>query len=236
MVLLFHVSDLHFGSEDRGALAAFAAAIRADRPDAVLLTGDLTMRARSAEFAAAAAWLGGLGVPVAIDPGNHDLPYYNPLKRLFRPYRRAARLAAALERPPSLPGVAIVPLRTTSRFQWRINQAEGVVHAHRIEAAAAALAAIPRATVKIVTCHHPLAGERTRGGTRAIAALAAAGADLILSGHAHDPFDREWSNGIDTVRLVGAGTLSERTRHGPPSYNAVSIDGRAIGIETRPLA
>ena len=83
---LFHVSDLHFGREDAGAIAAFAALVRAERPDAVVCTGDLTMRARSREFAAAGAWLAGLGVPVTIEPGNHDLPYFNPFKRLLNPY------------------------------------------------------------------------------------------------------------------------------------------------------
>src|SRR4051812_42090198 len=75
---LFHVSDLHFGREDAAAVARFAEIVRAERPDAVICTGDLTMRARSREFAAATDWLKSLGVPVTIEPGNHDLPYFNP--------------------------------------------------------------------------------------------------------------------------------------------------------------
>ena len=53
MTLLFHASDLHFGAEDSAALAWFAQAVTDEQPDAVIITGDLTMRARSAEFAAA---------------------------------------------------------------------------------------------------------------------------------------------------------------------------------------
>ena len=39
---------------------------------AVLITGDLTMRARSHEFAAACDWIGALDVPVTVEVGNHD--------------------------------------------------------------------------------------------------------------------------------------------------------------------
>ncbi|MAW99120.1 MAG: metallophosphoesterase, partial [Sphingomonas sp.] len=46
MTRLFHVSDLHFGAEDRSALHWFARLVTDERPDAVIVTGDLTMRAR----------------------------------------------------------------------------------------------------------------------------------------------------------------------------------------------
>lgn len=88
----------------------------------------------------------------------------------------------------------------------------------------------------LVACHHPLieAGtrgtSRTRGGRRALAALAAAGADAVLTGHVHDPFDVAHASGGGDVRLIGAGTLSERVRESPPSFNEVRI-GEA-GIET----
>src|SRR3546814_4621833 len=75
MTRLFHISDLHFGLEDRAALGWFADCVRRERPDAVLITGDLTMRARSREFAAACDWIGALDVPVTVEVGNHDLPY-----------------------------------------------------------------------------------------------------------------------------------------------------------------
>src|SRR3546814_4059062 len=88
MTRLFHISDLYFGLEDRAALGWFADCVRAERPDAVLITGDLTMRARSREFAAACDWIGALDVPVTVEVGHHDLPYFNPVERFFFPYRR----------------------------------------------------------------------------------------------------------------------------------------------------
>ena len=73
-ITLFHISDLHFGLEDRRALGWVADAITAERPAAVAVTGDLTMRARRREFAAANAWIARLTAPVTVEPGNHDLP------------------------------------------------------------------------------------------------------------------------------------------------------------------
>ena len=45
-IRLFHVSDIHFGMEDAVALAWVRQCIETERPDAVAITGDLTMRAR----------------------------------------------------------------------------------------------------------------------------------------------------------------------------------------------
>ena len=61
MTRLFHVSDVHFGREDKSAVAWFDALVAAERPDAVVMTGDLTMRARRREFDAGIDWLRSLG-------------------------------------------------------------------------------------------------------------------------------------------------------------------------------
>jgi len=230
MTTLFHVSDLHFGREDRAALDWFAARVAADQPDAILVTGDLTMHARAQEFAAASAWLAGLGRPMTIEVGNHDLPYFNPIGRLIAPYRRYQRLEAAIEQPLDLPDVAIVPLKTTARFQWRTNWSHGHVSRRRLETTLATLGTAPAGRLKFVTCHHPLIDKpggptkgRTRGGLNALHALAAAGADAVLSGHVHDAFYECWTDGARPVRLIGAGTLSERVRTTRPSFNVLEI-------------
>ena len=240
MSTLFHVADLHFGREDAAAVAWFAQVVRDERPDAVLITGDLTMRARSAEFAAAATWIDALGVPVTIEIGNHDLPYFNLWKRLTRPYARYQRLETSLEKLLDLPDVAVVPLKTTARAQLRLNWAHGYVTKRRVTTAVAALNAIPDGRVRIVTCHHPLydkpggiAEGRTRGGRAALFALSDAHADLVLSGHVHDPFDIVWTDGTHPVRMIGAGTLSERTRSTPPSFNMIQVDGRKVEVVVR---
>lgn len=230
---LFHVSDVHFGREDAAAVAWFDALVASERPDAVIMTGDLTMRARRREFDAGARWLQGLQVPVTVEVGNHDLPYFNLFDRFFRPYRRYLAVEHLVERPLDLAGVAIVPLVTTARFQWRLNWSKGYVARAALAAAVAQVAAVRDDRLVFVACHHPLVEPHTRmsaqteRGTEALAALAQAGADAVLTGHVHDPFDIAHDVGGRTIRMIGAGTLSTRTRTTPPSFNEVRVaDGR----------
>ena len=240
MARLFHVSDLHFGREDRAAVRWFADLVHAEQPDAVVCTGDLTMRARKREFAAAADWLKALGVPVTIEPGNHDLPYFNPFARLLDPYRRYHALEKMIERPLALPDVLLVPLKTTARFQLR-NLAHGRVSKSGLKTALERLADKPPGALAIVACHHPLIrtgftghGD-TRGGADALALLAEAGVDAVLSGHVHDAFDVAHHEAGRVVRLVGAGTLSERLRTTPPSFNELRIEAGRLEIVSRML-
>jgi len=240
MIRLFHVSDVHFGREDTAAVSWFADTVRAERPDAVICTGDLTMRARSAEFAAAAAWLQGLGVPVTVEPGNHDLPYYNPLARLLHPYKRFRAVEGAIERPLALPGVLLVPLKTTARVQLR-RMSWGRVSRSGLPVAERLLRAKPADTVALVPVHHPLVATafdghgETQGGDAALERLAAAGADAVLSGHVHDPFDVMREAGGRQVRLIGAGTLSRRVRGTPPSFNELRVADGKLDVVVRPL-
>ena len=238
---LFHVSDVHFGREDTAAIAWFDALVKAERPDAVVMTGDLTMRARTREFAAGLAWLQRLGVPVTVEVGNHDLPYFNPFDRFFRPYRRMGAVERMVEQPLDLPGVAIVPMVTTARAQWRFNWSKGTVSKGALRRTLALVAAVPNGKLVFVACHHPLIEPETRmsaqthHGAEALAALVAAGADAVLTGHVHDPFDIAHVIDGRTVRMIGAGTLSERTRTTPPSFNEIRIDGGKFDVVCRTM-
>ncbi len=230
MTRIFHVSDLHFGREDKEAVAWFMDTVHAEMPDAVICTGDLTMRARSHEFEAAARYLEQMPVPVTVEPGNHDLPYFNPIDRFIRPYRRFGRVERLIERPLDLERVTVVPLKTTARFQWRHNWSWGVVSRGSLTRALDLVRQARHDHLVIVACHHPLVDKqglesqgRTYRGRRALRALAEAGAHATLSGHVHDPFDMEHSVSGRTIRTIGAGTLSERTRATPPSFNELKI-------------
>lgn len=232
MIKLFHVSDVHFGAEDPVALDWFRERVADEKPDAVVMTGDLTMRARTREFEAGAKWLQSLGVPLTVEVGNHDIPYYSdPLRRLFRPYKRYAAIEQVLEKPLDLPGIAIIPLKTTARAQWRWNWSKGYVNSRRIERTLALVRQVPKGKLIFVAAHHPLVDHgtqssgATRGGKRTLAALADAGVHAVLTGHVHDPFDVPWERNGWTVRLIGAGTLSLRTRESPPAFNELRIDG-----------
>jgi len=234
MIRLFHVSDVHFGAEDSAAIAWFARLVKEEQPDAVIMTGDLTMRARAHEFAAAAKWLESLALPVTVEVGNHDLPYFNLWARFVTPYKRYVTLERMIERPLDIKGVSIVPLKTTARFQFRLNWSKGHVSVRALQESLALVEAAPIDDLKFVVCHHPLIeaatrmSSSTRGGQRALAALARAGVDAVLTGHVHDPFDILHEVDGRSVRLIGAGTLSERVRAHPPSFNEIRVEGKAF--------
>jgi 3',5'-cyclic AMP phosphodiesterase CpdA len=238
---LFHLSDVHFGLEDRTALAWAKAEIAARRPAAVAITGDLTMRARHREFRAACEWIQGLKAPVTVEIGNHDMPYFNLVERFFDPYRRFRAIEDLVEREIDLAGLAIVPLKTAVRAQPRLNWSKGYVSRPALAGCLAGLDALPAGTRSLVAVHHPLVEVGTRGtaltrhGENALCELAKRKVLAVLSGHVHDPFDLIHDTPNGPVRMIGAGTLSQRLRSTPPSFNEQTWDGRGLGVKVRNL-
>jgi len=89
MLSILQLSDLHFGSAyvPRVGDAALDAAREIDA-DAIVISGDLTQRAKAREFRDAAAFMKQLpDVPALVIPGNHDVPLYRIIERLTDPYK-----------------------------------------------------------------------------------------------------------------------------------------------------
>lgn len=239
--LLFHISDIHFGLEDNAALDWAAREIADRRPDAVIITGDLTMRARHSEFAAAREWILGLKAPVTVGVGNHDMPYFNPVERFFDPYKRFEGMRQLVEREIDLPGLAIIPLKTAVRAQPRLNWSKGWVTDAALAKCCAAIDALPAGMQALVAVHHPLREVGTQGtaltknGALALEALARRNVAAVLSGHVHDAFDIMEDTAHGQVRMIGAGTLSKRTRSTPPSFNEILWDGARLEVTVRNL-
>lgn len=242
-IRLFHISDIHFGLEDPEALAFAKTCIENEQPHAVAITGDLTMRARHHEFRDACAWISGLDVPVTVEVGNHDIPYFNLYQRFFDPYSRFKAVEKLVEAQLDLPDLAIVPLRTTTRAQYqRFPWSNGWVTDRALAQCLAAIDALPEGTRVLVACHHPLTERRehdgkllTINGTATMEALAGRKVMAVLSGHVHDPFDLTVQTPAGPLRMIGAGTLSKRIRSSPPSFNAIVIDGIDIHVTARNL-
>lgn len=239
--LLYHVSDVHFGYEDRAALDWFAAEVVRERPAMVICTCDFTMRGSAREFALAQDWLAALPAPLVLTPGNHDVPYYHHmLRRLTRPYDRYRAMAAALAGPVGPEEIAVVPLKTIARAQFRLNWSKGRVSQGDLDAALQGLGHQAEKSLRLVAGHHPLVDAdtegsgSTRGGAAALAALARAGAQAVLSGHVHDPFDLTLDLDGQPIRLIGAGTLSQRLRASPPSFNRLTWSAdQGLAVEPR---
>lgn len=238
-ITLFQLSDIHFGLEDPVALRWVERCIADERPDAVAITGDLTMRARPREFRAACDWIRSLDVPVTVEIGNHDMPYFNPVERFVDPYRRFRGIQSLVERELDFADLAIVPLKTTARAQWRLNWSKGCVTRPALARTLAAIDALPEGMGVIVTAHHPLVEVGTDGtalttrGEEALEQLARRKVLAVLSGHVHDPFDLVRQTRLGPIRMIGAGTLSHRLRSTPASFNELRITEGGIEVIAR---
>jgi len=164
------------------------------RPDLVVVSGDLTQRARPDQFRQARRFLQGLGLPFLAVPGNHDVPMYRVWERLLDRYGAYRRhFSSDLEPSFRDADLEVVGFNTAfnltiedGRFTPRQLAAVG----ERFHRDGSTEGGAPR--VRIAVVHHPLAalpelmGWRTaRRSADALRAFAAAGVDLVLAGHVH---------------------------------------------------
>lgn len=232
MIRLAHLSDLHFGTEDPAILAALGQALASIDPNLLLISGDLTQRARRAQFRAAERFLGGLERPLIVVPGNHDIPLYNPVARALWPFRRyRERFGSSDLDVYERDGLRVIGVNTVRRER----HASGRITAAQQRRVLRFLDAAPENAVNLVVLHHPLVvehphrdTERVEHGRRTLRRWSDAGVDLILSGHVHRPFALSVSAGSPGRRvwLLNAGTaISNRRRHGyVNSFNQLSVD------------
>jgi 3',5'-cyclic AMP phosphodiesterase CpdA len=186
---VLHLSDLHFGRNDKPeSIEALAALIEQVQPELVIASGDLTHRGLRGQHEKAAAFLRGLGLPLVVIPGNHDIPYTFP-KRFTRTWSEFERIWETTE--PFYRSDSVVVAGLNSVRPWRHQSGrlrdDQVRRAHELLADGA-----PDGAYRIVTLHHHLLGAPWRSRkkpvakrNRVLAGLVEAGADLILAGHIH---------------------------------------------------
>jgi 3',5'-cyclic AMP phosphodiesterase CpdA len=221
------VSDPHFGTELQPVADALERLARRERPDLLVLSGDITQRATRRQFEAARAFVQRLGIgSVVAVPGNHDIPLFAAPTRLFDPYGRYGRaFGAELEPVLELPGCLVVAVNTTRGGRHK----NGEVSPAQIERVAGLLGRDAADLLRVVVVHQPVAVTRPAdrqnlllGHAQAVAAWSRAGADLILGGHIHLPFVLPLPGAARQAWCVQAGTaVSSRIRAGAP--NSVNL-------------
>lgn len=235
---LLQVSDPHFGTERPEVVAGLLRLAHTLVPDVLLMSGDLTQRARRTQFAAARAFAedalrrppgGAEGVLLAL-PGNHDIPLFNLLGRALRPYAGFSD-AFGPDRAPCWQDGAVQITTVDTTRPWR--HIDGDISADQIDAVARRLRKATPRQVRVVACHHPLAvpgpGEAknlVRNHEAALRHWADAGADLVLGGHIHLPtvlpMHERMPGLARRLWVVQAGTaVSHRTRH--EAGNSVNV-------------
>ena len=239
MQSLLHISDPHFGTAQPAVMEALFQLAQAQRPDILVLSGDITQRARASQFSEARAFCDRLGIARMLAlPGNHDIPLFNPFQRLCSPYARYLRaFGPDLESALQTPWLRMVSVKTTRR--WRHKNGE--VSAAQIARAVADLQQAEHGQLRVVVVHQPVyvlraedEHDRLRGWEAAVRAWAAAGADIVMGGHIHLPYVSELSSCVAglgrRIWCVQAGTaLSSRVRQeAPNSVNLLRYDAGSL--------
>lgn len=234
---LLHISDLHFGRDRPELIEPLVEAINGLAPDLVALSGDLTQRARNAQFRQARAFLDRIEPPVLAVPGNHDVPLDNLPMRLICPWSRYRRwIGKDLEPVWYDDEVVAAGVNTVNNWGWQ----RGWFTRRDIATVREVFAGEGPGRLRVLVVHHPMEhmpGERKklmRGSRRAIRTLAEIGVDIVLSGHLHtwraEPFTR--LAGQRSLLQVHAGTgLSTRMRGEENDFNLLTVDGGRVTVE-----
>lgn len=234
MSVLLQISDTHFGTEQPHVVAALLALAARQRPQLVVLSGDITQRAWPAQFRAAKAFIDRLGAPFLAIPGNHDIPLFDLWTRLTRPYAHYAKVFGTdLEPAYSSPDLLVLGVNTTRASRHK----NGEVCMAQIDRIAQRLSAASPRQLRVVVVHQPMAvtaacdrRDLLRGHTAALRAWSAAGVDLVLGGHIHLPFTQAQQGLARRLWVVQAGTaVSSRTRPGVPNSVHILRWGEASG-------
>jgi 3',5'-cyclic AMP phosphodiesterase CpdA len=241
---VLHVSDLHAGTHEEPEVEAdLVELVRRTDPEAVLATGDLSHRNKRAQQERAAGLLRSLERPLVVVPGNHDIPPWPPA-RVLRPFDEFKRQWPDVE--PVYRSERLVVCGLNSVRPWRHQG--GALKREQLERAAGILADAPTGALRVVALHHHLVGAPWRSRKRPVArrgsvlgALVDAGAELIVSGHAHQSAvaeRREFEvaagpvRGTTVVTAPGLGQPRPRRRGEARGLHLFEADDRSLRVLT----
>ena len=238
MARIAHLSDIHFGAHDPKVVSATEAWLQQAQPDLVIVSGDLTQRARLQQFRDASAWLNRLraaGMRVLVIPGNHDVPLYDVVRRFATPLRRYKRYISNDLCPwYEDDEVAILGLNTARSLTIK----DGRINHDQMQLLREQFAKVPRQKTRILVTHHPLfampigkGGELSEAVGRhedAVEAACQAGVHIALAGHYHRTYAEAAQKMVANAGgalVIQAGTAtSTRLRNAEPqSFNWLHV-------------
>jgi len=241
---LLHVSDIHFGPKHLDEPArGLQALVERERPDVVVVSGDLTQRAKPEQFRAARAFLEALPAPVAFVPGNHDVPLYRVWERLFAPFAAWRRhFHPELVREFLAEELAILGLNSAHAWTTKHGRLRGADLAELDRR----LDRLPTGTIRVLVTHHPVAAAPELGhepvarrSERLLELARRHGVRLVLCGHLHHGFSvrLDGAHGAPGPLVLHTGTTTSNrgrgSERGRNSLNWVEIDADDVRVEPR---
>ncbi|HVF46998.1 MAG TPA: metallophosphoesterase [Pyrinomonadaceae bacterium] len=241
MRTIAHLSDIHYGTVDDAIAGRVVEKINEIGPDVVVVSGDLTQRARTEQFKAARLFLDQLPRPLIVVPGNHDVPLYNIYDRFFRPLKKYKEHITTDLSPEYFDDeLAVVGINTARSLTIK----GGRVSREQIDEVRSQMCGLDDGILKVVVTHHPFdlpegMDERDIVGRaqKAMPRLADCGADVFLSGHLHvsnieTTAKRYTLNDGHVALIIQAGTAtSARVRGEAHSFNVIEFDAPMLKVE-----
>jgi 3',5'-cyclic AMP phosphodiesterase CpdA len=244
MKCIAHISDLHFGTEDTVIVAALKRDLVAQGPSLIANSGDLTQRARGAQFRAAKKFLDELPQPQITVPGNHDVPLFDIFRRFLSPLGRYRRIIGPEVNPCYEDSeIVVLGLNTARSLTWK----SGRISLEQIEKIRSHLCDGLADRFKMLMTHHPFipppgdavhAIDLVGRAALAVPAIDECGVDLLLAGHLHHGYSGDvrtfYPATSRSIVVVQAGTaISRRIRTEPNGYNLLRLDRTTIEVEVR---
>jgi len=238
MARIAHLSDIHFGANDPIIVAATIDWLKEKQPDLVIISGDLTQRARAAQFQDAAEYLHALrqnGHKLLVVPGNHDIPLYDIFRRFTSPLRRYKRYIAQDLCPwVETDEAAILGINTARSLTIK----DGRINREQMQLIRQRFSSVAPDKTRILVTHHPLfslpighgneLSEAVRRHEDALKAISDAGIHLTLAGHFHRTYAEAANKmvaeaGPTLVIQAGTATSTRLRNQEPQSFNWLHV-------------
>lgn len=240
MRTLVHLSDLHFGRIDEALIQPLIKLVTQIKPDVVVVSGDLTQRARSEQFKQARHFLDALPSPQIVVPGNHDVPLHNIFHRFARPLDKYRRYITHDLEPFYVDDeIAVVGINSARSLTFK----NGRINERQIARVQARLSTLDDHITKIIVTHHPFDLPADYADTEiigraplAMKMFASYGADMLLAGHLHVSHTgntaARYAIRGHAALVVQAGTAtSTRSRGESNSFNVIQVNSPHISIQ-----